>query len=263
MNAPLAELERIVCEVLAEMGLASATGGASAGDCPDFGKATVPFSPGENRDSPPAKMGLSPLVPASQPAADEIVVHARVVTMAEVAERLTGVRRVVVSPRAVVTPAVRDELRRRQVALVHAAPGEPRAASLPRLVVMAVPARCEPAAVLQSLGREGVQVERHTVECLIAGTDQLAGEITKSNKLAVLYTCYAAAALCLANRYPGVRAVAAGDTAAAAAAVAAVGANLLVLDPDASSEFQQKQILGEFCRGGIRPCPDVFQKRLG
>ena len=42
-----------------------------------------------------------------------------------------------------------------------------------------------------------------------------------------------------------------------AAAAAAVGANLLVADPQAGSFFQLKQIVTEFARGGVRPCPEA------
>jgi hypothetical protein len=43
----------------------------------------------------------------------------RVVTMRSLDGQLSGVKRVVVSPRAVVTPAVLDELKQRDIALVR------------------------------------------------------------------------------------------------------------------------------------------------
>ena len=43
----------------------------------------------------------------------------RVVSLATIADRLAGVRQVVVSAKAVVTPAVRDELRARQIELIR------------------------------------------------------------------------------------------------------------------------------------------------
>jgi len=39
-------------------------------------------------------------------------------------------------------------------------------------------------------------------------------------------------------------------------------ANLLVADPRAGSFFQLKQMVAEFARGGVRPCPAVFRERL-
>ena len=72
-----------------------------------------------------------------------------------------------------------------------------------------------------------------------------------------------AAGLCLANRRPGVRAVPGVDAPAAAAAAAAVGANLLVVDPQAAECSSGSRWSAEFCRGGVRPCPEFSVKRLG
>jgi len=80
--------------------------------------------------------------------------------------------------------------------------------------------------------------------------------------LGVLLTRHAAAGLCLANRLRGVRAVTGVEAPAVAVATAAIGANLLVMNPLVGSFFQLKQMVTEFCRGGARPCPEVFRARL-
>jgi ribose 5-phosphate isomerase RpiB len=97
----------------------------------------------------------------------------------------------------------------------------------------------------------------------MAATDQLAGEVLKPATLGLLWTGHTAAGVCLANRHPGVRAVLATDVPGTAAAAAAVGANVLVLAPASATAFQQKQIVSEFCRGGVRPCPEALRPRLG
>jgi ribose 5-phosphate isomerase RpiB len=240
------EIERIVREVLAEM-------------------SAPPLAASQ---TPAPALAISPLA-ASQneaPLEGDLLVTCRLVTMAAVAERLASARRLVVPPGAVVTPAVRDELQRRRVPLVRAA--SPLAAAkeakpLPRLVLMAARARRDPAALAEALGREGVEVCRLTSDCLIAATDQLAGEVTRPGTLGLLWTRHTAAGLCLANRHPALRAVLASDRPGTAAAVQAVAANVLVLDPAAVSGFQQRQIVGEFCRGGVHPCPEKFKNRLG
>ncbi len=158
--------------------------------------------------------------------------------------------------RAIVTPAVVDELRRRNVTLSRAAAAQHPQPSAARIVLVAVPARHEPATLVAALKREGLSIDRQAVDCLIVATDRLAAELTKPDTLGVLWTRHTAAGLCLANRHPGVRAVLATDMTATAAAVAAVGANLLVLDPGGQPEYQQKQVLGEFGRGGVRTCPE-------
>jgi hypothetical protein len=56
---------------------------------------------------------------AAPPPAGELRLSDRVVTLAALQDRLASVRRVVVPARAVVTPAVRDELKQRQIELVR------------------------------------------------------------------------------------------------------------------------------------------------
>lgn len=105
-------------------------------------------------------------------------------------------------------------------------------------------------------------MECAAADCLIAATDQVAAEVSKPETLGVLLSPHAAAGLCLANRLSGVRAITACDAPGVAAAAAAVGANLLAADPQAGSFFQLKQMITEFGRGGVRPCPAVFRERL-
>jgi hypothetical protein len=215
------------------------------------------------------KTGTVPVTPkqhpAPQPAEGELYVAAKLVTMTELAGRLQGVRRVRVSPQAIVTPAARDELLRRNVDLVRSGPARRAAAGNLRLLLVAAAVGGGPfdLAPLAEAAGEEVAVQPQRMDCLIAATDYLAGELVKPHTLAVLVSPHSAAALCLTNRRPGVRAVLGLDAATTTAATAAVGANLLVIDPGIGTLFQWKKMLGEFCRGGIRTCPDVFQKRLG
>jgi hypothetical protein len=230
------EIERIVREVLAEMA------------------APPPLAASHGAAAPLAA------------AEGDVVVACRLVTMAAVADQLASARRLVVPPDAVVTPAVRDELRRRSVPLVRAAPplaASQGAAGLPRLVLLAARTRRDPAPLAEALGREGIEVCRLSADCLVAATDKLAGEVTRPGTLGLLWTRHTAAGLCLANRHPGVRAVLAAGLPGTAAAVRAVAANVLVLDPLAATSFQQRQMVGEFCRGGVRSCPEKFKNRLG
>ncbi|MGD0899044.1 MAG: hypothetical protein ABR915_14490 [Thermoguttaceae bacterium] len=244
-TAALGEIERIVREVLSAMGVS------------------------EPHSAKPQAADVKPGTERSLVAAEEVVVSARVVTMAAVADRLQTARRLVVSAGALVTPAVRDELRRRNVTLVRAAadakPGTERSlvAVLPRLVLVAARTRHDPAPLAEALGQEGIEVRRQATDCLVAATDELAREVTGPGALGLLWMSHTAAGLCLANRHPGVRAVLATDLAGTAAATAAVGANVLVVDPLGATAFQQRRIAGEFCRGGARACPEALKERLG
>jgi len=198
----------------------------------------------------------------SEPQMDiELVLHCRVVTMSEVEGRLGAVRRLVVPPQAVVTPAVRDELHRRNVSLAYAA-AKPQAVGGLRLVVVTVGNGLDLAPLVAALGNDAVAVEATASDCLIAATDRLAAEVGKPHTLGLLLTRHTAAALCLANRHRGVRAVEGIDAPSVAAAAGAVGANLLVVNPAGMAVARLRQTIIEYCRGGPRACPEVFRERL-
>lgn len=245
MSQPAIDIERIVREVLAELGIAQTSPETSA--------------------TKPAIVEAAPVANTAESAAknDELVVTSRLVTMSEIAGRLDSVRRVIVSRGAVVTPAVQDELHRRGIALAYTvATKEAAEKKSVRLVMVTAGTKFEPASLVAGLAREGMKIEHVALDCLIASADQLAAELAKPDTVGALLTRHTAAAMCLANRLPGVRAVTGGDAPSVAAAASAVGANLLVADPQAGTFFQLRQMIVEFCRGGVRPCPAVFQARL-
>jgi hypothetical protein len=244
-------IELVVREVLAEL--------AAARKCE---KPSPEIAPNLQISKSPNPTPVAPSAPAPLPASNELAVAARVVTMAEVSGQLGSIRRLVVSKEAIVTPAVRDELIRRGIALGYADSSNGRAAPSVRAAIFSTGTDFDPAGLVAGLTREGLKVEYSTLDCLIASADQLAAELAKPDTLGVLLTRHTAAGLCLANRLRGVRAVTGAEAPAVAAAAAAIGANLLVADPNAGTFFQLKQMVAEFCRGGVRPCPEVFRARL-
>ena len=247
MSKPSIDIDLVVREVLAELGAAPA------------GNTQEREEGREKREEGREKQGLGTSVPSA--ADDELVLTSRVVSVNELLGRLDSVRRVVVSRRAVVTPAVRDELLRRGIALEYVDPSDGRKEAV-RLAMITSGTDFDHAPLAAALDREGFTVERSDSDCLIAAVDELAKETSRSDTLGVLLTPHTAAGLCLANRLPGVRAIGGSCAPEVARATAAVGANLLVADPRAGSFFQLKQIVAEFARGGMRPCPAVFSGRL-
>jgi len=232
MTEPPIDVERVIREVLAEMGFA-----------------------------PPA-----PRDPPAGGASGELVVRSRVVTMAELGNRLGGLRRLVVPSQAVVTPSVRDALRRKGITLVYGQPEASSAASPARqvkLVLAAVGSRFDPGPLGRALENEGIDVDVRRSDCLIAATDALIAELGESRTLGVLLSGDPAIALCLANRAPGVRAVWGIDPARTVDDAASVGANLLVVDPGAMGVFQLNRLIGRFCRQGPAECPETLRARLG
>ena len=188
-----------------------------------------------------------------------LVLSGRVISMSDISDRIDGIRQVVVPPGAVVTPSVRDELRRGNITLAFEANS---ARSSQRLVVVTAGGRFDPASLLDSLRNDGIDVAPHTSNCLIESTELLAREMNKPNTLGLLLSTHPAAAICLANRHRGVRAVTGSDAAMVAAATDDIGANLLILDPTAWGLVPLNQIVGEFHRGAVHECPEVFRRQL-
>jgi len=250
MAEPVSQIERIVLEVLAEMGLAplGAAGGLSTRAESGAAGATGGLS----------TRATHPAVPAD----GDLVIERRVVTLAELPERLDGIGRVVVPTGAVVTPSVRDVLQRRHLPLVFGMPVVPATRGGLRVILVTHGPKHDPAPLVQVLAGEGFAVESRRADCLIAATDQLAGELRPGGALCVLLTRHAAAAVCLANRLAGVRAVRATTADEAIADAEAVGANLLVIDPAAQGPFPTRQMALRFLGAGPRVCPEVFRQRL-
>ncbi|MBY0524812.1 MAG: RpiB/LacA/LacB family sugar-phosphate isomerase [Gemmataceae bacterium] len=70
---------------------------------------------------------------------------------------------------------------------------------------------------------------------------------------AVLFCDDACVACCVANKVPGVRAVAVSSLAQAYQALAGFGANLLIAEPAGRTFFEFKQLLQLCCEGGTCP----------
>ncbi len=236
-------VERLVREVLAEMGHTVAARSA---------------------EPPPPRLEPATGKQAPRPAgehSDGLTIRRRVLTLAELPEKLDGVRQVIVPLGSVVTPLVREELQRRQIKLVEGE-SEP-VASKQAVAILTVAATAYDSAPLAAvLEREGHWVESRREECLIRATGQLAADLASENAMGVLLTSYAAAAICLANRHSRVRAIL-GASDAVASDADAVGANLLVVNPSAHGFFAIKQMASRFLRTGPRQCPKVFRKELG
>lgn len=256
MNQPQAEIERVVREVLAALGV------APGGTVPSRTEShsVQPNDESTGRSETPSYENGRSETPSYDNGNGQLVLDCRVVTMSHIAGRLDAVKQVVVPPQAIVTPAVRDELYRRNIALasVPAAKTETEGTRLVTIVV----SRFDPTALVSALKSNGVLTEPESMDCLIAATGRLAAEVQKPNTLGMLLTRHTAAALCLANRHRNVRAILGTDAAAVAVSVAAVGANVLVADPTAAGFSQLKQAVLEFNRGGPRQCPAVFRGEL-
>lgn len=247
-----AEIERIVREVLIDLGWT-----AQPEDVP-VATGDAPKSEAEAKTAKPA---AEPAVPA-RPAGD-VVVAQRVVTLVDLGERIHAAQRLVVPPGAVVTPSVRDELRRRNVSLVFENAVSPTTSGLAPVAMTVLGSKIDPKPLVDELERAGHAVDLQRTDCLVRATDDMADQLKQGNTAGVLLTNYGAIAMCLANRHRGVRAVLASDESRAAADAVSVGANLLVVEPRRTAPETVRRIVTAFCRQGPGQCPEDLRDRLG
>ncbi|MEX0792089.1 MAG: hypothetical protein WD045_03075 [Pirellulaceae bacterium] len=154
--------------------------------------------------------------------AADLVLSERLITLETLRNRLKGIQSVQVASGAIVTPAVRDELKDRGVALV-VADNAPTASPLSKLAVLACG---EPGDL--SAWSQLVSVEREAEPHRAVSR---AVNLTRQTGLAILLCQDAAASACLANRNSGIRALAAPATSGLESAMRAIGANLVIVDP--------------------------------
>ncbi|WP_347246342.1 hypothetical protein [Thermogutta sp.] len=195
----------------------------------------------------------------------ELVLSDRVITLAQVSDRLEGIRRVVVPMNAVVTPAVRDLLQEKGIPVFYG--GEQKCAEngnvsptrAATVTVLLVTQRINPQQLDNLLRSEGISAEYETLDCLIRASER-AAELCRKQRLVVVVTRHVAAEVCLANRQRGVRAIVGRDPQAVAGDTAAVGANVLVADLSAGL-FNLKRMIRQFVASS-HICPEVFREKL-
>lgn len=248
---PTFDIDRIVREVLAEL-------------TPTPSLPSLPASSPEKSEMPLPVPVQAPVAVAPTIQSDnrELILASRLVTMNEVAGRLAGVRRILVRPGTVITPAVKEEIGKRNIQVNFSAAATDVSGGSLKLVIIAARTKIDPQPLVAALQSAGIDVELHSSKCLFAAADQLAGEVKKRDTLGLMLTPHEAEALCLANRLPGVRAISGRAADQVAADATAVGANVLVINPKKIGSFEIRQMLGEFCRGGVRPCPEALRQRL-
>lgn len=264
-------IERIVAEVLAALrdrALAtSATPPAQSAPSSDGQGGMAAAGDGAQRGSPGVETREPPRLARIVSTRDgELTLPGRVITLADVEDRLEGIRRVVLQPRAVVTPAVRDLLQQRGISVFYGGPQAATAdagakmAHTPTIAVLLVTRRITAQQLDNLLRPEGVTAEYESFECLIRAADR-AAQLCRQGKLVVIITRHMAAEVCLANRLKGVRAIGGRNVQDIAADATSVGANVLVADLNAGL-FGLKRMIRHFVLAS-HECPELFQEKLG
>lgn len=218
---------------------------------------------------------------------DDAVLHwqGRLLTTADLRDRLNGAREVVVSPRAIVTPLVVDELRARGIRLVRAngeserpspSASEGQSSSLagaqartgqhhPHVGAIGVwgyaQERRDPMVngVIQATQRDGVTLRELSLPSM-GGVCQwargLAECVANGECLGGIVFCQDPGLVsCVSNKVDGVRAAQVGSVAQAARAMLTLGANLVAIETLGRTFFELRQIVRTLCVP-TPSCPD-------
>lgn len=191
-----------------------------------------------------------------------LVLGDAVITLAALEGRLDGVREVTVRPTAVVTPAVRDALRERSIELSRT--GEAVLGDGPDaggIVVGTAACAAEPVSPRRLQEVLGVSVELLARVGLVDVVREMSEQVALGGTKGILFTSATAAAVCLANRHRGVRAVTVRDAEEAAQSSASIGANLLVVRPEGCSTWTQLRMAQKFMNCKAK-CPADFADAL-
>jgi len=246
------DIDAIVREVVARLVAAAAA--------PSTPAASTPVS-----TSVPPASSKSPVPTAgparSAPAATDLALTESVVTVASLASRVTSnIRRLVVSPRAVVTPSARDWLRNRSIELTRAsetaiANATAKPATVGKLYLHSTSPNSQMRSWSQRIVDSGWEVESLVPCPAHQAAAELSAVLGPRNRLGLLLTRETLTAVCLANRHANVRAAEVSTVDAARTAVLQIHANLLIVDPVRSGEFGLRRIVQEFLRVGPRDAP--------
>ncbi len=236
------EIERIVRSVLAQLASGSAV---------------------TTRGNVPSAAAKAPSEPqAATVATRELVLTNKVISVAELAGRLTGIARVTVPRGAVFTPAARDELKKYKVAIASAV-GPAKSQAARTILLSVVDSTLEPTALAARLEQTGMATERVAQTGWPSAVDALCAGVEKSQRWGLLLCEQEAAAVCLANRVPGIRAALGYSVQAVQAARTALAPNVLVINPRGKSVFELLQLVRAWAGGDQPRVPAALASRLG
>jgi len=164
----------------------------------------------------------------------------------------------------VITPAARDLLHQRQIRLAgsRTAGGNAESATCD-LVIGCSATGFRSDGLLPVLRKNGLSPQVADAGDLVGLIGRLADEVAERPQLAVALTDAPAAAVCLANRRPGVRAAEARDEEEIHQRVTELGLNLLVVQPQGRSLYEMVRMVRVFAAAGPRGCPELLQTALG
>lgn len=190
------------------------------------------------------------LLSAEPKTADLPTLSDKVITL-ETLKKHAGSSELAVTTKAIVTPAARDELKRRGIRLIRqdatnkptANATNPSPASKNRLLAANIGADYQPKMLAQLLSGDGASLEQHPANALETVVLEHGKRVASEKCKAIWFTSQPAHAVCLANRQSGVWAVVGSDVESLTAALKHTAINVLAIDPRKKSQYLLRQML--------------------
>lgn len=213
----------------------------------------------------PVAPAAAPVVPPKEPAPaasplSTFTFPGKLVTLESLHGHLAGITEVKVQTRAIVTPAVNDELRKRGIRLSRSASASltSNKTVVSKLVVAnhvspELAKRSQHLLSSASLAYE--VVEAATTPKLVDVARELAFRVTSGRKLGLFITTQPAVASSVLQKMMGVRACLLSDIAALQEALATLAPNILVADARKLDRQTFVSLVGQFVAAGYRDCP--------
>lgn len=212
-----------------------------------------------------AVTAAKPASAANSTGQPELVLWGGLVTEQDLMGQLRAERVVRVAAGTVLTPSARDYLRTRGVTLATIAHAPPQHKSIERrkVVLGVAHPQFEASGIVTNLTRHHIHVEQLARVGLIGVVEELVDHVGKGGDRGLLFTDRPLAATCLANRTRGVRAAAVGNHEEARQASQEIGANLLIVNPTATSSYAMLHAVRTWCGAPATTLPVELRERLG
>lgn len=193
--------------------------------------AAAPASPSAAAVAPKPPAAPKPAA-AATPEPSTLHFTERLVTLAALNGKLNGHKQLAISRKAIVTPAVVDELKRRGIAIVRHDAVNSQNAQV-RLLVSATSGSVKASvrSDLSSATAEVEWIECHATNSLVGAAQELTRHITQRKLPGLLLTEQPLTAAVVANRNPGIRAAVVSDGRSLDEALSQIGCNLVAVDP--------------------------------
>lgn len=249
----MTDLEPIVAEVIRRL-MAVAGDSSSAGE--EVRKPTTSLASVGGTSGLPVTIAKTKYSPKGDHKNSEVFdTQDRLLTLATLEGKLEGLRRLVVHRKAIVTPALKEELARRGIELDRGGLNGKKKTETSVSVVRFDASR---APSLNGLGL----AEEVSVKSLAMLGKTVASQLENEHRVVFVLTARLTAALVALNRHAAIRAAAASNVDSVKAASKAIAANVMVVDPGHLGRVQLAAMLRAFENEGVRSVPSDLKEVL-